>query len=114
MSTLRITKINSLIRKYLAEIMERELSLKAGVFITIAKVDTSRDLRYTRMFISVFPEQETRYVSETLRKELSQIQKSLYAKISMKPMPKLSFEIDKTEQEADKIEKALKDIYEDI
>lgn len=114
MSSLRVTKINSLIRKHLAEIMERELSLKTGVFITIAKVDTSRDLRYTRMFISVFPEQETRYVSETLKKELPQIQKSLYAKLSMKPMPKLSFEIDKTEQEADKIEKVLKDIYEDV
>ena len=102
MSSLRITKINSLIRKHLAEIMERELSLKSGVFIMIAKVDTSIDLRYTRMFISVFPEKETRYVSETLKKELSLIQKSLYARLSMKPLPKLSFEIDKTEQEADR------------
>lgn len=114
MSSLRITKINSLIRQHLAEIMERELSLKAGVFITIAKVDTSRDLRYTRMFISVFPEKEAHYVLQTLKKEISHIQKSLYAKLSMKPMPKLSFEIDKTEQEADKIEKVLKDIYEDV
>jgi ribosome-binding factor A len=114
MSSLRVIRVNALIRQHLAEIMERELSLKVGVLITIAKIDTSRDLRYTRMFISVFPEQETRYVSQTLKKELSQIQKSLYAKLSMKPLPKLSFEIDKTEQEADKIEKLLKDIYEDI
>lgn len=111
MSSLRVTKINELLRKHLAEIMERELSLKTGVFITIAKIDTSRDLRYTRMFISVFPEQETRYVSQTLKKELARIQKSLYAKLSMKPLPKLSFEIDKTEQEADKIEKVLKELF---
>lgn len=111
MSSLRVTKINELLRKHLAEIMERELSLKTGVFITIAKIDTSRDLRYTRMFISVFPEQETRYVSQTLKKELARIQKSLYAKLSMKPLPKLSFEIDKTEQEADKIEKVFKELF---
>lgn len=107
---MRITKVNEQIRKLLGEIMERELSLKPGVIITIAKVDTSKDLRYTRMFISVFPESETRYVSETLKKELSGIQKNLYAKLYMRPMPKLSFEIDTTEQEADKVEKILKSL----
>lgn len=110
MSSLRITKVNEQIRKLLSEIMERELSLKPGVFITLPKVDTSKDLRYTRMFVSVFPEGESHYVSETLKKELAHIQKSLYAKLYMRPMPKLSFEIDTTEQEADKVEKILRDL----
>ena len=91
--------------------MEREVSLKTGVLMTIAKVDTSRDLRYTRMFISVFPEKETHYVSETLKKELPKIQKHLYTKLHMKPLPKISFEIDTTAQEADKVEKLLKEIF---
>ena len=111
MSSMRITKINELLRKLLGEIMERDMSLKPGVFITIAKIDTSKDLRYTRMFISVFPEQETHYISETLKKELSRIQKSLYGKLYMKPLPKLSFEIDETAQEADKVEKILKKLF---
>lgn len=110
MASLRLQKVNELLRKQLGEIMERELSLKQGVIITIAKVDTTKDLRYTRMFISVFPEQETHYVTETLKKELSNIQKTLYSKLYMKPMPKLSFEIDTTAQEADKVEKILKDL----
>jgi len=108
---MRIIKVNEHIRKLLGEIMEREVSLKTGVLITIAKVDTSRDLRYTRMFISVFPEKETHYVSETLKKELPKIQKQLYAKLHMKPMPKISFEIDTTAQEADVVEKLLKEIF---
>ena len=107
MSTLRITKVNEQLRKLLGEIMERELSLKPGVIMTIPKVDTSKDLRYARMFVSVFPEDETHYVSQTLKKELSGIQKKLYAQLYMRPMPKLSFEIDTTEQEADKVEKLL-------
>ena len=111
MSSMRIIKVNELIRKLLGEIMERELSLKTGVFITIAKIDTSRDLRYTRMFISVFPEEETHYVTETLKKEIPKIQKHLYSKLHMKPLPKLSFEIDKTAQEADKVEKLLKELF---
>ncbi len=107
MSLLRITKVNEQIRKLLGEIMERELSLKPGVIITIPKVDTSKDLRYARMFISVFPESETQYVTQTLKKELSGIQRKLYTKLYMRPMPKLAFEIDTTEQEADKVEKLL-------
>lgn len=111
MAGMRIIKVNELLRKLLGEIMERELSLKKGVFITIAKIDTSRDLRYTRMFISVFPEQESHYITETLKKELPKIQKELYSKLHMKPMPKLSFEIDTTAQEADVVEKLLKEIF---
>lgn len=107
MSTLRITKVNELIRQLLGEIMERELSLKPGVLITIAKIDTSKDLRYTRMSVSVFPEHEKNYVTETLKKELPGIQKKLYSKLYMRPMPKLSFTIDTTEEEADKVEKLL-------
>lgn len=91
--------------------MEREITLKPGVFMTIAKVDTSKDLRYTRMFISVFPELETHYVSETLKKELPRIQKSLYGKLYMKPLPKLAFTIDTTALEADKVEKILKKLF---
>lgn len=108
---MRIVRVNELLRKLLSEIMERDLSLKSGVFITIAKIDTSKDLRYTRMFISVFPEQEAHYVSETLKKELPRIQKSLYGKLYMKPLPKLAFTIDTTALEADKVEKILKKLF---
>lgn len=111
MPSLRITKVNELIRQQLAEMIGREVSFKKGVFVTIAKIDTSKDLRYTRMFVSVFPEQEGHYVSETLKKELPQIQKLLFRKLSMKPLPKISFEIDNTAVEADKVEKILKDLF---
>jgi len=107
---MRIIKVNELLKQQLGEIIEKELSIKTGVIMTIAKVDTSKDLRYTRMFISVFPETETHYVIETLKKELPRIQKTLFSKLYMKPMPKLSFEIDTTEIEADKVEKILKDL----
>ncbi len=111
MSSHRIAKVNELVRQQLAEIMERELSLKQGVFVTIAKVDTSKDLRYTRVSVSVFPEREVGYVTETLKKELPVLQKSLFRKLYMKPSPRLSFEIDRTEEKADEVERILKDLF---
>lgn len=110
--TERITKINSLIHRYLGEIISQELSLKAGVFVTVAKVDTTPDLRYTRIFVSIFPEKEINYALKTLEKELYRIQGRLNKKLTMRPLPKIEFKIDLTESRADEIEKLLKKIKE--
>jgi ribosome-binding factor A len=108
--TNRITKINSLIQRHIGEIITRDISLKPGVFVTVAKVDTMPDLRYTRIFISIFPEKEIDYTVKTLEKELYQIQGALNKRLAMKPLPKIEFKVDMTESRADEIEKLLKEI----
>lgn len=106
----RLPKVNELIKKHISEIIARDLSLKPGVFITVSKVDTTPDLRYTRVFVSIFPEREIRYATETLKKEAYRIQGALNKKLSMKPLPKIEFKLDTTEAEADEIERLLKEI----
>ena len=103
----RIVKLNKLIKEHLGEIFQRELSLKPGVFLTIAKVDTSRDIRYTRVSLSVFPFAESNYAIKTIEKEVYSIQGALNKKLKMRPLPRLQFILDSTEEEADKIEKIL-------
>ncbi len=106
----RISKVNELIKQQISEIMSRELNLKPGVFLTISKVDTSIDLRYTRIFISVFPERETNYALETLRKETYFLQGKINKKLFLKVIPRIEFVLDKTEAEADEVEKILNDV----
>ncbi|MDP1883758.1 MAG: ribosome-binding factor A [Candidatus Moranbacteria bacterium] len=106
----RTTKINELVKQHVNDIILKELSLKSGVFVTIAKVDTTPDLRYTRIFVSVFPEKEIDYVEKTLTKELYRIQGALNKKLHMRPLPKIQFITDLTESKADEIEKLLKQI----
>jgi ribosome-binding factor A len=108
--SLRISKINELIRRNIDDILLKDLSLKEGVFITVAKVDTTPDLRYTRVSISVYPEQEVNYAQISLKNELFKIQGLLNKKLHMRPLPKLEFRIDFTEARADVIEKLLKEI----
>jgi ribosome-binding factor A len=103
----RIVKLNKLFKEHLGEIFQRELSLKPGVFLTIAKIDTSRDLRYTRVSISVFPFDQSNYAIKTIEKEIYSIQGALNKKLKMRPLPRLQFILDSTEEEADKIEKIL-------
>jgi ribosome-binding factor A len=106
----RIEKINELIKQQVSEIIPRELNLKPGIFLTVAKVDTSKDLRYTRIFISIFPEKETNYIRETLKKETYFLQGKLNKKLAIKIIPKIEFVIDLTESKADEVEKILSDI----
>jgi ribosome-binding factor A len=109
MST-RIDKINELVKKHVNDILLKDLSLKAGVFATISKVDTTPDLRYTRVFVSVFPEREMDYTMKTLEKEMYRIQGGLNKKLVMRPLPKIEFKLDLTESKADEIERLLKEI----
>lgn len=101
----RIEKVNQLIKETLSKIIKERLSLKNTVFLTIVKVDTSRDLRYSKVFLSVFPETDSNYIKETLRKEKARIHKELHGKLFMKPLPKLRFVIDETQGKISEIDK---------
>ncbi len=104
----RISKLNSLIQQQISEIISKNLHLKQNVFFTITKVDTSKDLSYTDVFVSVFPELESNYFLKTIKKEIYFIQKKLNQRLIIKKFPRIRFHLDKTEIEADKIEKILK------
>lgn len=108
----RIAKINELIKQQMGEIISRELEIKPGIFLTITKVDTTKDLRYTRIFISTFPERETNYISETLKKETYFLQGKLNKRLFLKVFPRIEFFPDNTELKADKVEKILSKIKE--
>lgn len=94
----------------MGEIFARELDLKPGVFLTLAKVDTTKDLRYTHVFVSVFPEKEGNYVKVALDNEKKDIQRRLSKRLKMKLLPRIIFKLDTTEAEADEIEKILREI----
>ena len=104
----RILQINGLLREHLANILLRDVNFKESVLVTISKVETSPDLRNARVYISALPETEYDYVMKTLRHERGHVQKELHAKLSMKPMPKISFTFDPTGSKADEIEHLLK------
>lgn len=87
--------------------------MKKGVLLTLTQVDTSRDLRYTRVFVSVFPETESAYAMQTLAHEKKNLEKKLHRLLSMRPLPKLTFFLDTTEEKADKIEGLLRKIAEE-
>lgn len=104
----RIKRVNQLIKEKLAEILLRELSFDKNTLITVQSVDTSRDLRYANVGVSIIPFEKSEEALKILDKKTPHIQKELNKAIQIKFVPKIKFEIDTGEEKADRIEKILK------
>ena len=103
----RVSKVNATIEKTLSEQFARNVDFKPGVFVTISKVDTSDDLRYTRVFVRIFPQKELPYALATLEHERRALQKKLHDTLPMRIVPQLSFIHDPRGDEADTIDRLL-------
>ena len=113
----RVEQVNILIRDELANIIDREVDLPEKTFVTITRVDTSRDLRYANVFISVLGEEkeaenvkESEYVLDIIEKNIYNIQQTLNRRLRMRPVPKIKFLIDREEIKREIIEKSLAEL----
>ncbi|MEI9966484.1 MAG: ribosome-binding factor A [Candidatus Moraniibacteriota bacterium] len=109
----RIIKVNELIRDLVAQAISTTLTLKEGLLLTVVRAEVSRDLRQARVYVSAFPESDEAYALKTLAKERVTLEHFVHGKLSMKPLPRLRFFIDKTAQKNDVIEKILISLKEE-
>jgi ribosome-binding factor A len=109
-SARRIEKINILIKEELARIIDREIELPAGIFLTITRVGTSQDLHYSNVFVSVLGDIKEKDILDILEKNVYSIQQMLNRKLRMRPVPRIKFLIDEEELRREKIEKSLAEL----
>ena len=103
----RIKKINELIRQELGRIFLRELELPQGVLVTITKVETSGDLSWADVWISIFPPEAKEENFKKLKKLAGYLQFLLNKKLSFKTSPRLRFKLDETGEKAEELEDLL-------
>lgn len=106
----RILQINELIRHELSQLLVNEIEFPKGCLVTIIRVETSRDLRHAKIWISILPEGYTQKVLERLKREIGRLQFALNKKLTMKPLPRIRFVVDETEKKASDIETLLNKI----
>ncbi len=101
----RIQKVNELIRHEISEFLQENLPVHAGI-LTITAVETSPDLRNTKVWFSYIGH-DLGSVTEDIRKHQSGAQKYLNHKLSLKYVPRLSFQFDQSGEYAEKISKVI-------
>lgn len=101
----RIRKINELIREEAGKAIEEVIG--GEDFITVKAVETSRDLKNARIWVSVMGDEA--HALENLKNHKSEIQHAITSKMYTKYTPKIEFEVDRSQAYVEKIDELLKD-----
>lgn len=108
MSSHRLQKLNSLLEQQIGQIILEEADIPPGILVTVLGAETTEDFKETKIIFSVFPFEKSQQVLEVLNKNIYHLQQILNKKLRMRPVPKMIFRTNSSEEEAFKVEKALK------
>lgn len=111
--TNRIERVNEVIKEEISQIFLKELDLEEGVLVTVTNVDTSRTLEHTKVWISVYPEDEAEKIFQYINRRIYNIQQIVNKRLQMRPVPKIVFKLDKSGEAVGEIEKTVKKLYND-
>ncbi len=93
----RTLRVNELLRAEIAQLLQREVSdPRLGGLISITSVEVSPDLRFARVFVSIYgPEEERQGAMRALERATPFIRRALREHIpSLRHIPMLSFRRD--------------------
>ena len=110
MSVDRITRLNELLKRELAEALFRvmlneEFDLAS---VSITRVSLARDLREARVFVSIREHRNERQAMlAALERHRVELQKMINRDIVLKYTPRLTFELDTSVEEGDRVLEVL-------
>lgn len=115
MTTRRTIRINSLLKEVISEVIKKDVSNpKVSVFVTITKVEVSKDLHHARVFFSVIgTEEEKQNTLEALQSASGYIAVLASKQVVLRHFPNLTFKIDDSVDKHMRIDSILKEIKEE-
>lgn len=101
----RVDRINGLLRQEISELLSRGIKdPRLNGIITITQVQTSSDLRSARVFVSVMGDQDAKASAmEGLRSAATFLRRELRDRLSLRYVPFMTFILDSTIEEADRL-----------
>lgn len=102
----RKDRVASLIREELGKIVLEELEFP-GAIATLTEVEVEKKLDYAKVKVSVYPSEKADEVLREFVKRVGHLQHLLNRKLNIKPMPRISFVLDRGPELAARVEKAL-------
>ena len=99
------------LREEISMIIQREIKDPGLGFITIIDVKMTEDLKYAKVYYSVFgSEEEKERTAQALKRATSYIKHLLGDKMRMKYMPEITFAYDTDQEKAARIDEILKKV----
>ncbi len=107
----RRQRVQDFLREEISMIIQREIKDPGLGFITIIDVKMTEDLKYAKVYYSVFgSEEEKERTAQALKRATSYIKHLLGDKMRMKYMPDIAFAYDTDQERAARIDEILKKV----
>lgn len=108
----RMIRINDEIKRELSEIIRSELKdPRIGVMTSVLKVDTTNDLKYCKVQVSVLGDDaQKQEVLEGLKNASGFIRKQVATRINLRNTPQFKFEIDDSLEYSVRISKLIDEV----
>ncbi|MFA6897471.1 MAG: 30S ribosome-binding factor RbfA [Patescibacteria group bacterium] len=105
----RIAKVNKLFKQEVGKLILEDVDFPAGMVVTVIKADTSADLHYGDIYISVMPREKEEEALSVLEEGIYAMQQKINKKLHMKPVPMVRFRLDLSGDKADRINEIIKE-----
>lgn len=114
MSKQRIDRLNSLLKEVIAEVIRRDVNNpQVNQFVTVSRVDISKDLRHAKVYISMYgSDAQKNETLDALQSAAGFVAVTASKKVVMRFFPALRFIIDDSVDKHMRIEEILQKIHE--
>lgn len=112
MSVDRLSKLSEQIKKEISYIIQNEIKdPRVPMLTSVVNVEVTRDLRYAKVYVSVFGDEEKKAKCiEGLKSASGYIRKEVGSRMDIRYIPELIFEIDRSIEYGMHIDKVLKEM----
>ena len=114
MTSVRMHKVNSLFKREISQIIQRDLANPRVGFTTVTHVEISSDLRHAEVRVSVMGnDDEQRITVIELNKSAGFIQHQVGQRVTIRSMPRLRFKLDRSLDAVYRVERLLGKIHDE-
>lgn len=108
---MRIKRVETLIKHEISNILLHEISDPRMGFVTITKVEVSKDIKFAKVYYSVFgTEDQIKKTGEGLRSATGYIKKIIGQRLELRFTPQIIFLLDDSVSKSMKMDRLLEDL----
>lgn len=94
---IRSKRVQEQLRKEISRVLQEDLKDPRIGFITVTRIDLTGDLRYAKVYFSIFGDETIKASSvEGVQSAAGYIRKLIGSRLNLKYVPELSFRLDKS------------------
>lgn len=111
----RMNKINEELKKVIGSVINNQLkNPRLTGIISVTKVQTTPDLRYARVYISMFNEKSKKETLSILKRSAGFVRSEVARKVNLRMTPELVFLLDDSMEYGSRIDEILSKITKDM